>query len=91
MTDDGLRRGCSKQQPRHPGGGGRPTKRGSEGVRRTAVCFELSPSSGRKTPSDLEDSATSPVGNGGGEEGTASEFALCDLPFALCFWTIPHA
>jgi hypothetical protein len=30
---------------------------------------------GEKTPSDLEDSATSPVGNGGGEDDCAEDGA----------------
>jgi hypothetical protein len=53
--------------PRTCGGGG-PAKRGPEGVRWMGACLGVSFVVGWKTPSDLEDSATSPAGSGGGEE-----------------------
>jgi hypothetical protein len=59
--------------PRSSGGGGWSLRQ-PEGVLRPGVCFGDALDDRTKTPSDLEDSATSPIGNGGGEEGTASQW-----------------
>jgi hypothetical protein len=53
-----------------PRGGGGRAKRRSEGVRRMAACLDRFVNAARKTPSGLEDSATSPGGPGEGKAKT---------------------
>jgi hypothetical protein len=50
----------------------------------TAPGFDSSVvNAGHRTPSGLEDSATSPVGNGGGEEGSTAEPTYAGVPISL--------